>query len=687
MPPRSPFPIFASSSDSRAALLQGLMIGAIVVGTLYIAREVLLPLTLAILLSFVLTPLLLLLRKVKVPRVLAVIIVVTFAFAIIFGLGWMMSQQAAQLAGDLPRYQHVLSEKIATLRKSATSSTTLEKAAGALKGIENELSQPSAPPAPSVAPSPSPSPSPSLDDKSSAKPIPVEIAKPEPRAFEILQRVLGTVLPPLATAGIVILFVIFILLQREDLRDRLVRLMGASDMQRATATMNDAATRLSGYFLRQVLINSAYGVFIALGLWAIGIPSPMVWGILAMLMRFVPYVGPFIAATPPVLLGAVVDPGWTTMLLAGGLFFGSEMIMGQVVEPLVYGHGTGLSPIAVILSTVFWTWLWGPLGLLLAMPLTVCLVVLGRHVESLNFLEVLLGDKPALTPAQSFYQRALTGDSAEATYQAELSLKEGRPLVDYLDEVALAGLKLAERDAERGSLDPENLESIDATVDEMMDNLTDFEPRRWFRKVRIEAEVEEAPGGLASLASLEEDEENDQLPLLEGSFAPGWEAEDVVLCVGGRTPLDEAAASMLSGVLQRQGLKARSLPSDAMSAAHIVSLETSKTKLVCLSYLGAGANAAHVRYLVRRLRRILPKGATVLVGFWCDGGSAGGLKALQATADADAYATTLKEAARFCIDAARGEGPSKAETPPKSDEKPATIEKPAKDEKAPARVA
>jgi predicted PurR-regulated permease PerM len=702
MPPRSPFPIFASSSDSRVALLQGLMIGAIVVGTLYIAREVLLPLALAILLSFVLTPLLLLLRKVKVPRVLAVIIVVTFAFAIIFGLGWMMSQQAAQLAGDLPRYQHVLAEKIATVRKSAASSSTLEKAAGALKGIENEISQPSTPPASSVTPSPGPSPSltPSPNEKTPTKPIPVEVTTPAPRAFEILQSVLGTVLPPLATAGIVILFVIFILLQREDLRDRLVRLMGTSDMQRATATMNDAATRLSGYFLRQVLINSAYGVFIALGLWAIGIPSPMVWGILAMLMRFVPYVGPFIAAAPPVLLGAVVDPGWTKMLLAGGLFFGSEMIMGQVVEPLVYGHGTGLSPIAVILSTVFWTWLWGPLGLLLAMPLTVCLVVLGRHVESLNFLEVLLGDKPALTPAQSFYQRALTGDSAEATYQAEISLKEGRPLVDYLDEVALAGLKLAERDAERGSLDPENLESIDATVVEMMDNLTDFEPRRWFRKVRSEAEVEEAPGGLASLASLEEDDDVEQLPMLEGAMAPGWEVEDVVLCIGGRTPLDEAAANMLSGVLQRQGLKARALPSDTISAAHIVSLETSKTKLVCLSYLGAGANAAHVRYLVRRLRRILPEGATVLVGFWCDGGGAGALKALEVTAAADAYATTLKQAARFCIDAARAETPPQTETPPTGDagakddkaqpaksEKPAKGEKPAKDTKTPARVA
>src|SRR6476659_2680111 len=692
MPSRSPFPMFSSGSDSRVALLQGLMIAAIVVGTLYIAREVVLPLTRAILLSFVLTPLLLLLRKVKVPRVLAVIIVVTFAFAIIFGLGWMMSQQASQLAGDLPRYQHVLAEKIATLRKSAASSSTLEKAAGALKGIEDELNRSSAPPAPSAAPTPS------LEDKNSNKPVLVQITKPEPRAFEILQSVLGTVLPPLATAGIVILFVIFILLLREDLRDRLIRLMGASDMQRATATMNDAATRLSGYFVRQVAINASFGAFIALGLFAIGVPSAMAWGILAMLTRFVPYVGSFLAAAPPLLLAAVSEPGWTMALLTGGLFLLAELIMGQVVEPLVYGHGTGLSPIAVILSTVFWTWLWGPLGLLLAMPLTVCLVVLGRHVEGLNFLEVLLGDKPALTPAQSFYQRALIGDSAEATYQAELCLKEGRPLVDYLDEVALAGLKLAEHDAERGSLDAENLEAIDATVDEMMDNLTDFEPRRWFRKVRTEIEVEEAPGGLASLANLEE-EEVDQLPMLEGALAPGWEAQDAVLCVGGRTPLDEAAASMLAGALQRQGLKARSLPSDAISASHIVSLEASKTKLVCLSYFGANANAAHVRYLVRRLRRILPQGATVLVGYWADDGGGAALKALEATAEADAYATSLKEAARFCIDAARGHDQPETEAEPNGDgtakddgpaknEKAAKGEKsPVKDEKAPARVA
>lgn len=658
--PRSPFPIFGSTSDSRIALLQGLLIAALVIGGLYIGREVLLPLVIAILLSFVLTPLLLLLRRLKLPRALAVIIVVAFAFCVIFALGWMLSRQATDLAENFPRYQHALSEKIGALRKSAESSTTFNKASDVLKGLEQDLANPGG--------ETTTTPSPSLGDKAPAEPITVEIRQQEPRPFEILQNVAGTVLPPLATAGIIVLFVIFILLQREDLRDRVIRLMGASDLQRATATMNDAANRLSRYFIRQVLINATFGTFIAFGLWLIGVPSPMGWGVLAMLMRFVPYVGSIISAAPPMLLAAVVDPGWTTMLLTGGLFLVSELIMGQVVEPLVYGHGTGLSPIAVIGSTVFWTWLWGPLGLLLATPLTVCLVVLGRHVEGLNFLEVLLGDAPALTPAQGFYQRALIGDPAESTYHAELSLKEGRPLVTYLDEVALEGLKLAQLDAERGALDAEKMERIDATVEEMMDNLADFEPRRWFRKVptdKEEIDEQEEGGSLATLANAEKGLEDDRLPTLEAAdLAPGFEDEDAILCIGGRTPLDEAAAAMLAGILRRHGLKARAVPSESISAAHIVSLEASKAKLVCLSYLGTGGNDAPIRYLVRRLRRILPAGAKVLVGYWADESEARAVKALEATAEADVYATSLRQAAELCLNAARGQAPAVVEKAP-----------------------
>ena len=649
MPPRFPI-VSSSSSEVRSAAL--LLSGAIVIAGLYFGREVLLPLAFAILLSFVLTPALLFLRRLKVPRVLGVTIVVASAFALIFALGWLISLQATQLAGDLPRYQHVLAVKIAALRKSASASPVFEKAADAMRGLERELT------APEVDPAAGTGLNPAAGSSGPDKPIPVEIREPEPKAWELYQRIAGTALPPLATAGIVILFVIFILLQREDLRDRAIRLLGASDMQRTTSGLNDAAERLSRYFLRQVLINSAYGVFIALGLWLIGVPSPIVWGILAMLMRFVPYVGAFIAAAPPLLLAAAVDPGWTPFLLTTALYLVSELTMGQVVEPFVFGRGTGVSPIAVIISTVFWAWLWGPLGLLLAMPLTVCLVVLGRHVEGLNFFEVLLGDKPALTPQQSFYQRALAGDSADATYQAELSLKE-QPLATYLDDVALKGLQLVERDFERGALEEENLKRISTTVKEIMDDLADFEPRRWFRRVEPaekKEDSEEAETGLASLSTMDEVEE-DSLPILEpADLAPGWDEEESILCIGGRTPLDEAAAAMLAGLLKKHGLKARLAESEAISAGHIASLDAAKTKLVCLSFLGIGSSSAQVRYLVRRLRRILPPGCLILVGYWAADAAGAPVKALEETAEADAYATSLQQASEIAVSAARRPG-------------------------------
>ncbi|HET9274361.1 MAG TPA: AI-2E family transporter, partial [Methyloceanibacter sp.] len=411
MPPRSPFPLLSTPSDARTATLQGLLIAALVVTALYFAREVLLPLALAILLSFVLTPPLLFLRRLKVPRILAVGLVVATAFAIIGALGWMMSREATNLAADLPSYQTTLSKKIESFRESTSESGVLKKAGEVLSNLQQQLSAPTeAPPAPSVG---------TQAKRPDDKPMQVEITSPEPTGWALYQTIFSTLLPPLATAGIVLLLVIFILLQREDLRDRLIRLFGGSDLQRATSTMSDAATRLSHYFLSQVLINFAYGTLIAGALWLIGLPSPIAWGILAMLMRFVPYVGSYIAAALPLLIAAAVDPGWTTFLLVLALFVLGELFMGQVVEPQVFGRGTGVTPIAVIASTIFWTWLWGPLGLLLAMPMTVCLAVLGRHVEGLEFFEVLLSDEPALKPEQRFYQRALTGDAAEATYHAE----------------------------------------------------------------------------------------------------------------------------------------------------------------------------------------------------------------------------------------------------------------------------
>ena len=651
MPPRTPFPLFSTPADARTATLQGLLITALVITGLSVGRDVLLPLALSILLAFVLTPPLLMLRRIKVPRVLAVGVVVTVAFAIIFALGWLLSREVTHLAGQLPNYRNVLSEKITVLRESTQSSPVFEQAGEILSDLQTQLIQPDkGTAAPEVG---------TEADRPDDKPIKVEVLERPESTLDFYQRVAGTLLPPLATAGIVLLFVVVILLQREDLRDRFIRLLGASDMQRATTTLNDAAHRLSKYFLSQLLINSAYGVFMTAALWAIGIPNPIIWGILAALMRFVPFIGSYIAAIPPLLLALVVDDGWSTFFLTLALFIVTEVTMGQVVEPLVFGRGTGVSPIAVIAATIFWTWLWGPLGLLLATPLTVCLAVLGRHVEGLRFFEVLLGDKPALTPAQSFYQRTLSGDAAEATYQAELFLKEERTLESYLDDVALGGLKLAQEDAERGQLGADQAERMNATVREMLDNLSVYEPRRWFAKLRRKVEKDdkdaEAAGGLASLEAPAEDEDG-ILPVVERhELAPGWVVDEPILTIGGRSDLDEAAASMLAEVLKKRGLNAKAHPVEAISAGHIASLEGTEAKLVCLNYLGLGSGPAHIRYLVRRLRRILPDGTQILVAFFADAEDADFVKALRETAEADAYATSLAEAVEHCVKAAKGE--------------------------------
>jgi len=662
MPPRSLLPITQSTTDSRAATLQGLLIATIVIGALYFGREVLLPLAIAVLLSFVLTPPLLVLRRIKVPRVVAVAVVVIMAFGIIAGLGWLVSREATKLAADLPSYRHTLSQKIAAFRESTSESTVLEKAGDVLSDLQAELDQPS----PEAAPEPKVG-EPAV--RPEREPIPVEIKEPAPTGIALYRSIAGTLLPPLITAGIVLLFVVFILLQREDLRDRLIRLFGGSDLQRATSTMSDAATRLSRYFLSQVLINAAYGVFIGLALWAIGMPSPIAWGLLAMLMRFVPYVGSYIAAAVPALIAAAIDPGWTMVLMVVGLFVIGELTMGQVVEPQVFGRGTGVTPIAVIGSTIIWTWLWGPLGLLIATPITVCLAVLGRHVEGLRFFEVLLSDRPALSPLESFYQRALTGDAAEATYQAELCLKD-QSLVSYLSGVALGGLKLAQQDAERGALNPEQSVRIAETVNEMLENLADFEPRRWFERFRHKPDKDKNndeghPEGLASLEAHAEKEEDEHL-VDPRDMEPGWEADTPVLVVGGRSLLDEAAGAMLAAVVAKRGLGAEALPPATISPGHITALSNTQARLICLSYLDLGSGPAQIRYLVRRLRRILPEGVVIVVAYWSQGEEARQVESFLESAHADAYVTTLDEAVEVCVKAATGKLEMK--TPDKSDE-------------------
>jgi hypothetical protein len=449
---------------------------------------------------------------------------------------------------------------------------------------------------------------------------------------------------PLATTGIIIIFVIFILLQREDLRNRLIRLAGSSDLQRTTAALDDAASRLSRLFLTQLILNGAFGVVIGIGLWLIGIPSAILWGILAAALRFVPYIGAVIAAAFPLALAVAIDPGWSMLLWTLALFLVVEPVVGHVIEPMVYGHSTGLSPVAVVASATFWTALWGPIGLVLATPLTVCLVVLGRHVERLEFLDVMFGDRPALSPPEIFYQRMLAGDPTEAAEKAEEFLKE-RSLASYYDEVALKGLQLAQADAERGALDQERLTKIRDAVNEFASDLSDQEDRPPAKSnSTTDAEASSAVESVAENAT------NETLPILsKESLPPGWQGEHPVLCVAGRSRIDEAAAIMLAQLSTTHGLAARVEGAEALSTTNVFRLDTTGVAIVCLVYLDANG-PAHMRYSVRRLRRKLPK-ATIILGCWVKEIDPAALELLREGAKADLVAASLGEAVKLCIEA------------------------------------
>ena len=323
--------------------------------TLYFGREIFVPVALAILLSFVLAPVVNLLQRIRIPRAVAVVSVVALAFAAIFGLGGLMATQLTQLAGDLPRYQSTMREKIQSFRGATAGSGTLERAADMLQDLSKELDKPKDTARASAGPLVR-----QASPTGAVQPVPVEVRQPDPGALESLRTVISPLIHPLATTGIIVIFVIFILLQREDLRNRFIRLAGSHDLQRTTAALDDAGSRLSRLFLIQLVVNAAFGLAIGLGLWLIGVPSAVLWGILAGVLRFVPYIGAFIAAAFPLALAAAVDPGWSMLLWTLALFLVIEPVVGHVVEPMVYGHSTGLSPVAVVVSATFWTALVGP---------------------------------------------------------------------------------------------------------------------------------------------------------------------------------------------------------------------------------------------------------------------------------------------------------------------------------------
>ncbi|WP_144142049.1 AI-2E family transporter [Paraburkholderia sp. BCC1884] len=655
--PRSSRPatrIQAPPAAFRIDSLISLAVGVTAVACLYFASAVLIPITLAILLSFLVAPLVDALGRLRLGHVASVFAAVLMSVAVIVMLGAVIATQLTDLAAGMPRYQATIEHKMETAHNLTIGK--LDRFANAAgQALQRATSEPppSAPARDTVS---------SVNAPASAA-VPVEVREPVPTPFELARRVLSPAISPIETAFIVFVVMVVILLQRDDLRDRAIRLFGSRDLHRTTTVMDEAARRLSRYFVSQLGLNAGVGVVIGAGLFLIGVPSPILWGILAALLRLVPYVGIWISATLATALAAAVSPGWAMAIGSLALFVTVEMLVGQIVEPLLYGRSTGLSPFSVVVAAIFWSWIWGPIGLILSTPLTLCLLVLGRHIRRLEFLDVLLGDQPALTPIENFYQRALAGDPDEAIEQAEVLLRE-RSLSAYYDEVAIMGLQLAANDVVRGSVTAAQLARIESTTNDLVDGLDGYEdrvPAPPASADEVSTIAPLAPAGdshaaspssqapapvirnQANHATATADKPLDPNP----SNDPRRPARNRVLCIPGRGPLDPLATTILLQLLGKHGFGARTLPHEAASRAAIDTLEADDVDIVCLLYLRIDGIPSHLRYLVRRIHARLPN-VSIVVGLWAAQDTEKWSADLQSAMGAECYASTLQEMLAAC---------------------------------------
>lgn len=594
-PPRPPAQV-APAEAPGIRLLTTLITVVIVVCALYFGRTVLIPITLAILLSFLLAPLADWLRILRIGRIPSVIAAVVFALLVVLGVGGLIGVQVAQLASSLPRYQATIEDKINTVQQKTLgrADDLLTRAAHALKESGQRVQQDNATPQ-------------ANDTDSDVRPLPVEVHEPSASPFELAQRYLSPIVNPIATSGIVLVVAIFILIQRGDLRDRLIRLVGSSDLHRTTTAMDEAARRLSRYFVAQLSMNCGVGIVIAIGLVVLGLPGALLFGVLAALLRFVPYIGSWLAAAAAALLAASVQGNWTLFVWTIVLFGFVEILASQVIEPVLYGHSSGLSPFAVIVAAIFWSWIWGPIGLILSTPLTLCLVILGRHVDRLQFLEVLFGDRPALTPDENFYQRILAGDPDEALTQAEVLLRENS-LTAYHDEVSLKGLRLAYNDMARGVVTESQLRRIKQATRDLIEGLEDVEdavlvasghedaPDRAPLVDLIPERLEGAPQGAAP----------SYVPVHNGGPAP-------VLCISGRGELDELMVDIARQLLHKHGLDVTHIASDTFSRDNEAVARLEQSSIICILSFDAEYLPFYLRYLIRRVQQRVP-GATVVFG-------------------------------------------------------------------------
>jgi predicted PurR-regulated permease PerM len=552
---------------SRLLTLVGVVV---VIAGLYFGRSLLIPLALAVVLAFFLTPIVALLEKCRLRRTPSVIVVLILSFALTAAFGWGVTSQLMDVVAHFPDYRTNIDSKIASLQSPAGS--RLGKATSTVNDLRQELST-------------------AAENAGSAKiskpgnqpPISVQLATPPRNVVEYLRDVVGPLTGLMETAGITVILALFLLVKREDVRNRVLRLAGSRQLNVMTQALDDASQRLGRYLLMQFAVNAGYGVLFATGVHLLGIPHPLLWGVFACLFRFVPYIGTAVAAIFPMVLAAAIFPGWSQGGLTFALFVILELLIGNILEPWLYGSHTGVSPLAILVAAIFWGMMWGPIGLILSTPLTLCLILLGRYVPQLAFLEILLGDEPVLSPELHFYQRLLALDDQEARDVADVYLKENS-LESFYDSVLIPVLGLAEQDQHVNGLDEGKAKFVYQSTRELVE------------------ELNEGPAGAVA---------NEVSPGFISTI-PSADAKKIV-CIPASDEVDEVVSVMAQQVLHRAGYDAEVFPL-GHTPALFEQWDGAPPDFICISALTPFA-LRRGRSLCKQLKQKYPD-SQIILGLW-----------------------------------------------------------------------
>jgi predicted PurR-regulated permease PerM len=626
-------------------LLRDRALGIVATGTilaiLYFGREVLVPITLAVILSLLISPLVRVLRRLRLGATASVLAAVLLLTVSLGSVASVIGVQVAHMVKSLPQYERTIRHKLYKLNELTVDRlAAFTRQTERLVGDRHEVQAASVPPSSPLTPGSAAGEAPQAALPSApALPIPVELRQPPLTPLQVVERVLGSMWVPLETAGIVLVVLIFILLERESLRDRFIRLAGASDLRATTLVLNDAGERLSRFFVSQFSVNLGVGVALWLGLAVIGLPHAILWAALAAVLRFVPYVGVWIAALIAAALAAAVDPGWTLVLLTLGLFLVVELIAGQLVEPQLYGHSTGLSPLSVVVAAIFWSWIWGPVGLVVSTPLTLCLVVAGRHVKALRLLDIMLGDSQALTMPERFYQRALSADSDELISNARAFLKHDS-LAAYGDFVLMPALRLAGLDLDLGTISREQQSKVRQTIVTVIAAISGG--RRGFTRRRH------------AMSMLDQMNAGRQLRQQREQLIGRWQGPlavppgSVVLCVSMGSMADDLATELLVRILRDKKLDARHLSIEDLKQMPPPEAVPGSVSMVYVVSAAPGEERNRAVATAEEIRARIA--GALLVGLYLPGATLSQEPSIDTLPSADKSATSLVEALEVCLD-------------------------------------